>query len=195
MRTRNPGLYPVALLSLLLGGCALRSNSPYATLRQSDRNPLKAQELTRQAADLIESDPQKSQRLLQEALTAELYHGPAHNNLGVLYLKQGELYEAANEFEWARKLMPGHPDPRLNLALTLERAGRIDEAIDTYGTALEVYPNHLPTMQALARLQLRRGRADDRTPGMLREIALRGETGQWREWARDQARAKSPPQP
>ena len=35
--------------------------------------------------------------------------------------------------------MPGHPGPRMNLALTLERAGRIDEAMATYDTALEVY--------------------------------------------------------
>ncbi len=186
MRTRNHGLNAIALLTLLLGGCALRSNSPYGTPRQSDRNPLKAQELTHQAAELVDSDPQKAQRLLQEALTADLYHGPAHNNLGVIYLKHGQLYEAANEFEWARKLMPGHPDPRMNLALTLERAGRIDEAMDTYATALEVYANHLPTMQALSRLQLRHGRADDRTKAFLEEIALRGETTQWRDWARNQ---------
>ncbi len=183
MRTRNPGLYAIALLSLVLGGCALRSSGPYATPRESNRNPLKAQELTHQAAELVESDPHKAQRLLQEALAADLYHGPAHNNLGVIYLKQGQLYEAANEFEWARKLMPGHPDPRMNLALTLERAGRIDEAMDTYATALEVYANHLPTIQALARLQLRHGRTDDRTKAFLEEIALRGETPHWRDWA------------
>jgi Flp pilus assembly protein TadD len=124
--------------------------------------------------------------MLREALTADLYHGPAHNNLCVLFLQQARLYEAAGEFEWARKLMPGHPDPRMNLALTLERAGRIDEAIGTYRTALEVYPDHLPTLQALARVQLMHGRADDATPAMLEQIALQGETHHWRDWARAQ---------
>jgi Flp pilus assembly protein TadD len=132
---------------------------------------------------IIDSDPAKAEALLREALAADVYHGPSHNDLGVVYLKQGKLYEAANEFEWARKLMPGHPDPRMNLALTLERAGRVDEAIATYDTALEVYPNHLPTMQALTRLQIRRSRTDERTAGMLKEIALSGETPQWRKWA------------
>ena len=159
-------------LTLLLGGCVGRTGSPYQTPRELNRNALKAQELTQQAADLMDSDPEAAERLLREALTADLYHGPAHNNLGVLYLEQDKLYEAANEFEWARKLMPGHPDPRMNLALTLERAGRIDEALDTYETALEVYPNHLPTLQALVRLQLRYNRADGRTAKMLKEIAL-----------------------
>ena len=172
------------LLILLSAGCASAPRSPYTTPSEKDRNSLRAQELTQEAADVMDSDPEKAELLLRDALTEDLYHGPAHNNLGVLFLGQDKLYEAANEFEWARKLMPGHPDPRLNLALTLERAGRIGEALATYDTALEVYPNHLPTIQALARLQLRYGRADDRTPRFLDEIALRGESAQWRDWAR-----------
>ncbi len=167
----------------IVAGCAHPINGPYQTPHEAARNPLRAQELTQQAAGLIDDDPEKAERWLREALSADLYHGPAHNNLGVVYLSQSKLYEAANEFEWARKLMPGHPDPRMNLALTLERAGRIDEALATYDTALEVYPNHLPTIQALVRLQLRHSRTDDRTPGFLKEIALRGEP-EWRDWAR-----------
>jgi len=79
--------------------------------------------------------------------------------------------------------MPGHPDPRINLALTLERAGRIDEAMRNYAAAMEVYPDHIGAMQGLARLQIRHQRTDDRTAAMLAEIALRGENEQWREWA------------
>ncbi len=177
----------LVLLALLLDGCTgVRGRSPYTTPSETNRNPLKAQALTQEAVDIVDSDPAKAERLLREALAADIYHGPAHNNLGVLYLKQSKLYEAANEFEWARKLMPGHPDPQMNLALTLEKAGRIDEAIDNYHTALEVYPNHLPTLQALTRLQLRTGRTDEHTREHLKEIALRGETPDWRDWAHEQ---------
>ena len=143
-----------------------------------------------QAADLMdkggEKQKRKAEQLLRKALSHDLYHGPAHNNLGVLYLKQGKLYEAAGEFEWARKLMPGHPDPRVNLALTLERAGRVDEAAETYATALEVYPKHVPTLQALTRLQVRYDRVDDKTKERLRIIALRGQNQSWRDWAQQQ---------
>ena len=94
------------------------------------------------------------------------------------------MYEAASEFEGARKLMPGHPDPRMNLALTLEKAGRTDEAIQTYKTALEVFPGHVPTEQALARLYVRSGAKADELAEMLERVAMQGETEEWREWAR-----------
>lgn len=170
-----------------LGGCASNGGTgPYQTQAESVRDEGKAQRLTQHAAGLIDKDPAKADALMREALTADLYHGPAHNNLGVLHLQQGRLYEAAAEFEWARKLMPGHPDPRVNLALTLERAGRSSDALNTYETALEVYPDYLPAIQGLARLQLRAGKADERTPRLLDQIALRGESDAWRQWARTQ---------
>lgn len=175
------------VLASAVGGCSSSPRGgPYATPSEGSRDPNKAQQLTSQAAQLIESDPIKAEELLRQALAADLWHGPAHNDLGVIHLKRGEWYEAANEFEWARKLMPGHPDPRMNLALTLERAGRIDEALSTYQTALEVYPGHMPTMQAIARLQLRHNRTDEQTSKLLQEIALGGETSEWREWAKQQ---------
>lgn len=175
----------VAVASVLLAGCkaSSRARGPYAPVTEAMRDTVKAERLTREAADLIDTNPKRAEELLREALTADLYHGPAHNNLGVLYLNQDKLYEAAGEFEWAKKLLPGHPDPRMNLALVFESAGRTDEALATYATALEVYPEHLPSMQALARLQVRAGKRDERTPRLLREIALRGEDDSWRNWA------------
>jgi tetratricopeptide (TPR) repeat protein len=174
------------LLGLLAFGCAPsnRAQSPYRAPGEADRDVRKSEELAQRGAALLDSKADDAEVLLREALSYDLYNGVAHNNLGYLLLRRGLLYEAANEFEWARKLMPGHPDPRFNLALTLERAGRPDEAIAMYGTALEVQPGHLPTVKALARLQIRSGRADDRTVEFLREIALRGESVEWREWAR-----------
>ncbi|MFN0132487.1 MAG: tetratricopeptide repeat protein [Phycisphaerales bacterium] len=175
------------LASVALAACAgPRSSSPYAVQPESARDSLRAQSLTQRAVEIMGSDPAKAERLLRDALTADLYHAPAHNNLGVLYLKQGKLYEASSEFEWARKLLPGHPDPRLNLALTLERAGRTSDALATYQSALDAYPDYLPAVQALTRLQLRADRPDDKTRARLEDIALRGENQPWRDWARTQ---------
>jgi Flp pilus assembly protein TadD len=150
------------------------------------RDPNRAHDLTLEALGFIEADPGKAEQLLQEALKVDLYHGPAHNDLGVLYLRQSRLYEAANEFELARKLMPGNPEPRLNLGLTLEKAGQYELAFDAYNAALEVSPAHIRSMQAIARLRLRTGQKDERLMGMLAEISLRGETREWRDWAQEQ---------
>ncbi len=176
----------VWLLAFLLVGCRAADAGPYAPTSEARRDPVRAQELSSRAADLIGEDPEQAEALLREALGADLFFGPAHNNLGVVYLGQGKLYEAAGEFEWARKLMPGHPDPRMNLALTLEQAGKTDEAIATYKTALEVWPGHIGSIEALAKLRVVSGRSDPELAGWLDEIAMRGETVRWREWARQQ---------
>jgi cytochrome c-type biogenesis protein CcmH/NrfG len=128
------------------------------------------------------TDPVAAEATLVSALEADPFCGRGRNNLGVIYLAQGRLYDAAFEFEAARRLMPDNPDPRINLGLTFERAGRLDDAMDAYTTAHELNPDHLGAMQALARAQLRHGRAGVMTPMLLEEIALRGDPS-WREWA------------
>ena len=169
---------------MLLAGCS-SSPGPYTSAHEIDRDTAKAERITREAADLVWTDPAKAESLLRDALTADLYHGPAHNNLGVIFFEQGRLYEAANEFEWARKLMPGHPDPRLNLGLALEQGGRVDEAIQAYESALTIVPEHLETMQALTRCRLRYGRQSDGLNEMLAMIRMRGDA-QWASWAAEQ---------
>lgn len=176
------------LLTVLLGAACASDPpvGPYTPPSSASRDTARAQELNREAADLLDTAPVQAEALLREALTADLFFGPAHNNLGVLFLEQGKLYEAAGEFEWAKKLMPGHPDPRVNLALVMERAGRVDEALAGYGAALEVWPGYLPALQGIASLTLRAGDQNDpRLRGWLEEVALRGE-GAWKEWARNQ---------
>ena len=179
-------------LFLVAAGCRAAEHGPYQPLTEGQRTTVVAEDLSRQAADLIYSNPVDAEQLLRDALTADLYYGPAHNNLGVLYLERGQLYEAANEFEWARKLMPGAPDPRMNLAFTLEIAGRLEDAMNEYVTALEVSPEHVPTMQALARLLMERDREDTRLPSLMTSIAMRAESAQWRSWAKSWTREHRP---
>ena len=157
--------------------------SPYDVPSESERATTVAEKLSREGADLIATDPSKAEALLRDALTKDLYYGPAHNNLGVVFLNEGKLYEAAHEFEWARKLLPGNPDPRVNLALTLERAGRTDEAFKSYETALEVSPEYLPAIEGAASIAIRTGREEPRLPDWLRTLALGTEDPAWQRWA------------
>ena len=99
------------------------------------------------------------------------------------------LYEAAAEFEWARKLMPGHPDPRVNLALCMEQAGRVDDALESYEAALQVWPEYLPAVQGIARATVRARREDPRMARWLEVIAMQGEDEGWVRWARERSAA------
>ena len=176
----------VAVLGLSVACSSPRAAGPYATVAAGARHTARAEQLSRQAADLMETDLAGAERLLREALSADLFFGPAHNNLGVVFLKQGKRYEAAAEFEWARKLMPGHPDPRVNLAMTLEEAGKAEEAVASYSAALEVYAGYLPAVQGIARLTVRSGGYDEGLDGWLEQIVEQSADAAWRDWARSQ---------
>ena len=185
MKAWTAGLCLASATATAFVGCRSAAPGPYATPSGVSRSTVEAETLSRKGADLVEEDPAKAETILCEALSKDLYFGPAHNNLGVLYLKQQKLYEAANEFEWARKLMPGHPDPRVNLALTLEMAGKVEEALASYGAALEVYPEYLPAVEGIARLTVRAGKEDGRLAGWLETIAMRATEPRWRQWSGD----------
>jgi hypothetical protein len=48
----------------------------YTPPREADRNTAVAEKLTREAADLIDSDAERAEGLLRQALAADIYHGP-----------------------------------------------------------------------------------------------------------------------
>ncbi|MCW5769552.1 MAG: tetratricopeptide repeat protein [Phycisphaeraceae bacterium] len=173
----------VACLIGVLTGCGGNSQIADRPARRQTREVSRAVELTRRAVAIAGTDPAQAERLLLEAVAADPFNGDARNNLGVVLLGSGRLFDAAVSFEAARKLIPHHPDPRLNLGLTFERAGRIDDAIAAYEDAIEVRSDHVPSMQALAMCMIRHARSDTRTNALLREIAIRGETESWRSWA------------
>ena len=171
-------------LVVLITSCASsHGTSPYESATTEKRDTSAAEQLNREAAELLTSDPTEAESLLRKALASDLFFGPAHNNLGVLHLGRGELYEAASEFEWARKLLPGNPDPRINLAITLERAGRNGDALAAYKAALEVQPGSVIAMQGAAVIAVREGKNEAALAGWLKEIAMSGENERWREWA------------
>jgi tetratricopeptide (TPR) repeat protein len=174
-------------LVLILTACRSSPVGPYTPPTDSERQTTVAEKLNREGADAIATDLPKAEALLREALTKDLFYGPAHNNLGVVFLKQHRLYEAANEFEWARKLLPDSPDPRVNLALVMEQAGRGNDAFRAYEAALEVAPDCLAAIQGAAVCAVRHGRDDSRIDGWLQTIQLRGESLDWRTWAAEQS--------
>lgn len=170
------------LLLLVLAACGGNRGS-YTDDGLAKRDLRAAEACYAQARELRQDDPTACEKKLREALDHDLYHGPAHNDLGVLLHTQGKLYAAAQEFEWARKLMPGHPDPRVNLAMVLEQGGKHADSLQAAASALELRPGYLPAIQTIAWVQLRNGLADAETPKHLDAIANRSDDPAWRDWA------------
>ncbi len=82
-----------------------------------------------------ECDLAKAQKLLEQALAADVRFGPAHHSLGVLYFWQHKLYLAAWEFEYAARLMPDRFEPLNDLGLVYESARKFDQAKMYYALA------------------------------------------------------------
>jgi tetratricopeptide (TPR) repeat protein len=176
-----PAMLTVAVAAML-AGCGT-ARGPYAPDGSLQRDEVRAAKLYQSANAILVSDPKQAEALLREALGYDLYLGPAHNNLGVLLLKQDHLYDAAEEFEWARKLMPGNPEPRVNLAIALERGGKHQDALDAAHAALETTPGNLAAIQTIAYIQIREGLADGQTKAHLDAIISRSADQRWRDWA------------
>jgi len=155
--------------------------------------------------ELAERDYAKAEKLFKEALQADMFFGPAHNNLGIAYYEQQKFYLAAWEFDYARKLMPNKPDPKHNLGMVMEAVGKLDEAAAHYEDALALAPDDPDTIANLARTLARRdmnystsrsgdrnvtGNADrasdrDRLRELLHEIILKDTRPEWITWAKD----------
>lgn len=161
-----------------LGGCSGRK-APVGA-----RDVVAAARAYHEARAHRDQDPEKAEKHLRRAIAYDGFHGPAHNDLGVLMLARGRLYEAARAFETARKNMPEHPDPRHNLALVLERGGKHKEALAACEAALEVREDFLPAIQTMAWIQVRHGIDGEReTVELLRTVMARSDRERWRTWA------------
>jgi len=184
---------PILMLTVLAALSACGGSS--ARLHQNPERDVQAAAARYEAAMAqAGEDAEKTEQLLREALALDLYHGAAHNNLGVILLQRGELYESAQEFEWARKLLPGHPDPRHNLAIALYRGGKIEDAVEACDAALEVRPHYIAAVQTRALIAIRDGAEHEALDADLATIVQRGETETWRRWAqRQQLRREAQP--
>lgn len=130
-------------------------------------------------------EPCLAEKVLQEALIADVRYGPAHNTLGTIYLQQRKLYLAAWEFEYAAGLMPERPEPHNNLGLVYEEAGRLGQAIAAYEEAYGVDPMGAEYIGNLARASLKQGVPVEEVRYLLRELRLYDTRPGWIAWAED----------
>mgnify|MGYP006444884737 CR=1 FL=1 len=189
--TNRPIMLCLMLACACAGGCAARPASTadegnYRTIRAEPlRDTEAAKEANRRGLRRLDSgELDKAQAAFEQALTADVKFGPAHNNLGKVYFARKNWYKAAWEFENARKLMPRHPGPRNNLALVLERAGELDRAVDLYREAVGLAPDHIAYRANLTRALLKRGDRTKEVHTNLKRILEEDTRTQWLIWAK-----------
>ncbi len=120
---------------------------------------------------------------------ADVTYGPAHNTLGMLYLKQHKLYLAAWEFEYANKQMPERFEPLYNLALVYEAADKLDRAIEYASMAFSIAPRNADVMETLIRTRLRNGESIEEVRPLVKEVLFYETRPSWVCWAKEQLRS------
>jgi len=184
MRSIRIGVFVASLSLACLSGCQPANQTVHLTADAS-RDAAAARDKTDKAFDLIQrAQFAQAQPLLQEAIRLDPNHGPAHNNLGLVYYHDNRLYEAAWEFQTAVKLMPRQPQPHNNLGLVMESAGKLDDAEKSFVTANAIEADNPEYAGNLARLRLRQGKHDEDTRKLLELVVLKDRRPDWLDWAR-----------
>jgi len=161
------------------GGYMTRAEDPRRDTRTARKHNAKALEL------IAKSDLAAAEVELKAALGADLFFGPAHNNLGTVYYRQKLYYKAAWEFQYAAKLMTTQAEPRNNLGLVYEAVGKLEDAASSYAAALQLEPESVEVTANLARVRVRNNLLDDRTCELLEAVVLKDTRPEWVEWARE----------
>ena len=180
-----------AILILVAVGCNNNGNNiqtpDYKTVAADpQRDTPKAQVHNASAAKLLACDElQEAEKELKAALKADLFFGPAHNNLGTVYYRQQKFYLAAWEFQYAAKLMPNKAEPRNNLGMVFEAVGKLDDATKSYEEAVALEPEATEIVGNLARAYVKNNRKDEKTKELLTKIVMKDDRPPWVTWAKE----------
>ena len=114
-------------------GCAKWSREAprkYTTVApQANADAEKAKKLNGEGLKKMKAgELDEAESLFRDALAADVNYGPAHNNLGQIYLSRHQLYLAAWEFEFAASLMYDRAGSLVELGLVYETANRLELA-------------------------------------------------------------------
>jgi tetratricopeptide (TPR) repeat protein len=102
-----------------------------------------------------------SETLFRRALRVDPQNWVAHNNLGLLWLGEGNMGEALKHLRASLDIAPNNEEARYHLAAALEQQGRLQSAITEYERLLVTNPDHPFAHNNLGSLLARLGRYDE----------------------------------
>ena len=103
-----------------------------------------------QAVTLLKEEKYPEAIRLLKAVSgkASKFTGP-HINLGIAYVRTGELDKAEESLKQALELNAYHPVANNEMGLVYRKTGRYAEARQTYESLLTMYPDYLPARKNL----------------------------------------------
>jgi tetratricopeptide (TPR) repeat protein len=96
----------------------------------------------------------------------------AHNELGVILIKKGQLQEASDHFLKVLETHPDDVDARCNLGLILFENGQIDDAGLQFRRALGIEPNSELAHNGIGSVLLRQGQVDEAVTHFRKAVSL-----------------------
>lgn len=97
----------------------------------------------------------------------------AHNNLGVALFKQGEITEAASQYQQAIQLNPSDAEAHINLGIALLNQGRTDDAISEYQVAIRLKPDDFRAHHNLGIALNKKGQINDAISQFMETVRLK----------------------
>lgn len=184
---RSPRLLLVLMLPLVLAACNASPKDHVVKANLPERDTALARRHIERGIEAMRAhDLGLAEAAFRAALEADAFSGVAHNNLGKVYYHQHRLYHAAQEFQYAARLLPHHPEPRNNLGLVLEAAGQLDEAVEEYNRALAAQPDNPQLLGNLIRARVRRGDKGKEMKELLTSLVMKEDRPTWLRWAQAQ---------
>lgn len=111
---------------------------------------------------------------LKRALSDPNYsrHALAYTNLGLAYLEQGALRQAAAQLLTALEYQPGLPEAHHNLGLVYVRLGEYEPAIQEFREAIRFRPSYVEAHASLGNALLKTGRTEEARTAFEQVVAL-----------------------
>jgi len=99
-----------------------------------------------------------SETLFKHALAVTTNNDVAENNLGIVYLRKGNLDEAISLLQAAVDLRPDNSPAHENLAKALLQKGHVTDALIHYRKLLELQPNNIEVHNIVGTVLIQQGR-------------------------------------
>src|SRR5947208_166739 len=118
-----------------------------------------------------------SEILFKHALAVTTNNDVAENNLGIVYLRQGNVDEAISLLQAAVDLRPDNSPAHENLAKALLQKGKVADALIHYQKLLELQPDNIEVHNIVGTVLIQQGRIKEGVEEWEKVLAIQPDNG------------------